>query len=223
MAARATRAGEANGVAADLAPSQDQVVVARIEPRIIEVEIEGVTPLLVCAWSEKAKQQMLEAQMGKAKKKKEHKNPEECYNAARYVSTEGWDGIPAGGMKGCLVNACRAVDGLPMTLAKRMVFIRAQGYTADGQGLVRIYGDRQMHQGMVRVSNGSADIRFRPIYRKWSAKLEVEFLANVISTEQVCNLIELAGYVEGLCEHRPGAPKNNTGDNGRFRVKRHGD
>ncbi len=202
------------------ASSSETVTIARIEPKIVEIEIVGLTPLLVCAWSKKAKQQMLDKQMKRAKRGREAKDPEADYLASRYVSTEGWDGIPAGGVKGCLVNACRATD-VAMTLAKRMIFVRAQGYTADGQQLVRVYGQPEMHEGMVRIDQGgTADIRFRAIYREWSCKLEVEFLASVISAEQVANLVELAGFVEGLCEWRPGSPKNCTGSMGRFQIKR---
>jgi hypothetical protein len=197
-------------------------VIPQIEPRFIEIEVVGTTPLLVCAWPDKARRMILDKQMKKANKSREAKDPEEDYQNSRYKSTDGWDGVPASGVKGCLVNACRAVDGLPMTLAKRMVFVQSQGVTAKGQELIRIYGEPEMHEGMVRIDMGTADIRFRAMYRKWSLKLGIEFLANVVSAEQVVNLVELAGYIEGLCEHRPGSPKSNTGNFGRFRIRRDG-
>ncbi len=202
----------------------EQVVIERIKPRIIQVEVVGVTPLVVCSWSDKAKRQMLDKQMKKARAAKEAKDPQADFMASRYISTDGWDGVPASGVKGCLVNACRAVDGLPMTLAKRMMFVQSQGQTAAGLGLVRVYGEPEKHEAMVRIDNGgTADIRYRAMFRKWSIKLDIEFLSNVISPEQVLNLLELAGYVEGLCEHRPGSPKSNTGDWGRFRIRREED
>jgi hypothetical protein len=211
----ATKKPETNGRLTE----QPAILIERVQPKIMELEIVGFTPLLVCAWSEKAMNMMLAKQQKKATRGKEAKDPEADYKASRYISTEGWDGIPAGGVKGCLVNACRAVDGLPMTLAKRMIFVRGQGRTAEGQELVRIYGEHKMHKAMVRIDNGgTADIRFRAIYPQWSVKLELEFLANVVSAEQVANLVELAGFIEGLCEHRPGAPKSCTGNNGRFRI-----
>jgi hypothetical protein len=198
-----------------------QIIIQRIQPRIIQLEIVGVTPLLVCAWSEKARRQMLDKQMMKTPAPRQPKNPELDVFNSRYICTEGWDGVPAGGVKGCIVNACRAVLGLPMTLAKRLIFVHGQGLSTKGQSLVRIYGDHEMHEGMVTIDNGgTTDIRFRAIYRQWSIRLEIEFLANMISAEQVANLVELAGYVEGLCEHRPGSPKSNTGDFGRFQIKR---
>lgn len=221
-----TKPDEANGHATEPrfevpAKSQETVVIDKITPKIVEIPIVGITPLLVCAWSHKAKKQMLDKQMKKATRGKEAKDPEADYKASLYVSTEGWTGIPANGVKAALVNACRAVDGLPMTLAKRMLFVRGQGKTAGGQELVRIYGDHQMHEAMVRIDNGgTADIRFRGIYPEWKANLEIEFLASVISAEQVGNLVELAGFIEGLCEHRPGSPKSNSGSNGRFQIVR---
>lgn len=218
--AAAVATAESNGHVA--APSQAgmTVIIPKIVPQVLSVEIVGVTPLIVCAWSEKARRQMLEKQMGKSLKKKEPKDPVADYNASRYVSTDGWDGLPAGGIKGCLVAACRMVDGLPMTVAKRMLRIRSQGVTEKGQQLVRIYGEPRMHEGMVRLESGVADVRFRAEYPVWSCKLEIEFLQNVISAEQVCNLLELAGWCEGLCEHRKGSPKNCSGDSGSFQIKR---
>jgi hypothetical protein len=210
------------------ATTRQGVVIAAIEPGLLDVEIVGTTPLLVCCWSKKARDQMLAKQMKKANRGKEAKDPQADYEASRYkaVDEDGaylWDGVPAGGVKGCLVNACRAVDGLPMTLAKRITFVRSQGLTASGQELVRIHGKPEMHEGMVRLDGGgTADIRFRAIYRQWSIKLEIEYLRNIVSAEQIANLIELAGFIEGLCEHRPGAPKNNTGNNGRFSIRKPG-
>ena len=201
--------------------NESAVIIKPIEPKIVQIKIVGITPLLVCSWSHKAKQQMLDKQMKKGGKiGKEAKNPEENYQASLYKSTEGWTGVPAGGVKGCLVNACRAVDGVPMTLAKRMIFVRPDGRTEGGQDLVRVHGKHHIHEGMVRIDMGTADIRHRAMYDEWEIHLAIEFLENMISPEQICNLIELAGFVEGLCEHRPGSPKSNTGNYGRFQVKR---
>lgn len=196
------------------------ITIPPVNTAIVEIEVEGVTQLLVNAWSHKARQQMLDKQMKKAKQAKEAKNPEQDYLSSLYTSTEGWTGIPASGVKGCLVNACRAVDDLPMTVAKRMIFVRGQGKTEKGVDLVRVYGKHEMHEAMVRLDNGgTADIRYRACYPQWSMKLEIEFLPNIISAEMLANLVSLAGFIEGLCEHRPGSPKSCTGTNGRFRIK----
>jgi hypothetical protein len=220
MAVKTKPAASRNGEQ-ELPPVENvAVVIPKIMPKILEVEIVGVTPLLVSNWSTKALTEIADKQQKKAKSAKAAKDPAADYLASRYISVEGWDGLPAGGIKGCIVNACRAVDGLPMTLAKRMIFVESDGVTDRGQPLVRIIGNHEMHgPHPVRIPSG-ADIRYRAIYRDWSIRLRIQFLANVVSAEQVLNLIELAGFVEGLCEWRPGAPKNNTGDCGRFHIKR---
>jgi hypothetical protein len=217
MATRA-RTPSANGTGASASPAQ--IVIPEIEVKVIDVPIIGISPLVVNAWSHKAKEQMLAKQMKKATRTKEAKDPEANYEASRYISTDGWDGVPASGLKGCLVNACRLVDGLPMTLAKRILYVMGQGMTKDGQDLVRIHGEPRMHEGMVRLESGVADIRHRAMYEKWSMILPIRFPANTISAEQVCNLVELAGTCEGICEHRPGSPKSCTGTWGMFRIKR---
>ena len=100
------------------------VVIARIEPKLVEIEIVGISQLLVCAWSTKARQQMLDKQMKKATRGKSAKDPEADYKASLYVSTEGWTGIPAGGVKGCMVAACRATD-IPVSVSPYRSLIHA--------------------------------------------------------------------------------------------------
>lgn len=210
-----------NGELPEISPIET-IVIQRIKPKIIEVEIVGTSPLVVCRWSEKAKREILDKQMKKAKQAKEARSPEDEYKAALYVDVkEGWTGVPAVGMKGALVNACRAVDGLPMTVAKRVFFVVGQGKTADGVDIIRINGKHHMWENPVRIDNGkTASLAFRPRYEEWSMKFMIEMLSNMISPEQVVNLVELAGFIEGLCEWRPGAPKSNTGSFGRFKLKR---
>jgi hypothetical protein len=217
----ATKKPLANGTVRIPQESEYQgVTIERVKPKILQVKIVGITPLIVSAWSEKARRMMLEKQEKKSNRGRAARNPEEEYRDSLYVSHQGWTGIPAGGVKGCLVNACRAVDGMPMTLAKRILFVASQGTgVKDEKQLVRVYGEHKMHRGMVRLDSGVAMERFRAEYKEWYIDLEIHFLENLISAEQVANLVELAGYIEGLCEHRPGAPKSNTGDSGRFRIE----
>jgi hypothetical protein len=209
--------------------SQTAIMIPRIQPCMAKFTIVGTAPLVVCAWSHKARKQILDKQMfdaakegGRLKKAKhEPKKPEEDYQASLYKSSDGWTGIPASGVKGCLVNACRGVDGLPMTVAQRMMFVKADGISTEGQGLVRIRGEHHMHEGMVRIDRGeSVDIRFRAMYDNWEIDLCIEYLQNLISVQAIGNLIETAGFIEGLCEWRPGAPKSKTGEWGRFQLKR---
>jgi len=190
-----------------------------IEQKTICIELEGVTPLIVHAWSEKAKRQMLNKQMKKAAAKKEAKNPEEDYEQSLYKFKDGSGyGFPAPGFKAAIVGACRLFDGLPMTQAKLMIFIEADGEGTRQEQLVRIHGEPEIREDMVRLEKGVADIRYRGMFRDWSADLTITFNTSNISPEQLVNLVDAAG-LGGIGEWRPSAPKSSTGDFGRFKVK----
>lgn len=191
-------------------------------PRIEEISIPiiGTEPLIVHAWSQKVKQAMLDKQMKKPVASKEAKDPQRDFEDSRYIADEGWDGFTAVGFKASLVGACRQVEGLPMTLAKRLLFVQADGRsTLHSSGLVRIHGEPRMRQDMVRLDTGVADIRFRAEYFPWKATLTIRFNAGVISAEQVTHLVILAGMSEGVGEWRPSSPKSATGNYGLWEIE----
>ena len=65
------------------------VEIKPVELRNVTLKIVGDTPLIVHAWSEKAKRMMLEAQMDLAKgKKKEVKNPVDDFIQSMYWLTD---------------------------------------------------------------------------------------------------------------------------------------
>ena len=72
-----------------------------------------------------------------------------------------------------------------------------------------------MREDIVRLPNGSADLRFRGEMFPWSADLSIRYNAGIITPEQVINLVNLAGFHVGVGEWRPGSPKK-TGSFGMF-------
>lgn len=198
-------------------PNESDVAISRILiPRpnfqMLDVPIVGTTPLILHKWSEKAIAMIRDKQMKKAVSAKGAKDPEAEFNGARYISAEGWDGAPAVAFKAAMVGACRQTGkAISMTLAQRLFFVVPEAYLPDGTPLVRIYGEPRIHESMVRVGQGIADIRYRPIYMPWSANLRIQYNADVISAEQVVNLLQLAGLAEGVGEWRPSAPRSYTG------------
>ena len=72
-----------------MAAKREIIEIKPIEMHETRVTIVGDTPLIMHAWSEKAKRQMLDAQMGKAKgKQKDKKNPVEDFINSMYWLTE---------------------------------------------------------------------------------------------------------------------------------------
>lgn len=190
---------------------ESALTLQRIETRIIQIPIEGITPLIVHAWSEKARAMMANSET--VKRKKEPRDPEGDYQAARYLLEDGRDGFPAVGFKAAIVGAARLFEGVTMTALKQWVFVQGLG----AQQLVPIDGEISRREDMVRVGQGVADIRWRPQFWPWRATLAVEFVANAITPSSILNLVDAAG-IGGVGEWRPSAPKGMTGTYGRFAV-----
>jgi len=179
-----------------------QVAPPNIE--VITLPIKGRTPLIVHRFDEKARQEMLEKQMKKAKGPKKAKDPEACYQRSRYLfDSDGGDGFPAVAFKSAAVRAAKMVDGLTMTDARQMFFVVADGRTKTGEECVRIKGEPKMREDVVRISGGTSDLRYRAEYMEWSCELTIEYDADTISAEVIVNLFSRAGFSVGVGEWRP--------------------
>lgn len=170
----------------------------------------GDSPLIVHAWSEKAKRQMLDKQMKKATKAKEARQPEQEYEDALYRTETGCYGFPAIGVKAAMVSTCRFVDA-KMTVLRGAVHIDCE--------MLTVIGDPRPREDMVRVGMGTADLRYRPEFVDWRIPVTVKFNASVISAEQIANLLNAAGFGVGIGEWRP----EKNGSYGRFHVAAEGE
>lgn len=184
----------------------------KLDIRLMEVAVVGDSPLIVHAWSEKAKREMLGKQMKVAKPAKEAKDPKADFEAAMYRLADGGYGFPSVAFKNAAVTAGTSVAGLTKIQARQAFHIL--GEDADIQGafegsksrvnLVRIEGGKpSMREDMVRVGMGTADLRYRPEFSEWHAKLLVRYNANVLSESQILNLLNVAGFAVGVGEWRP--------------------
>lgn len=185
----------------------------RLEQRILTVTIEGLSPLIVHRWSEKAKSMMLAAQTGTVRGKKQPKIPEDDFNDSRYRVDDKTDGFPAVGFKAAIVGAARNFEGTTMTALKSALFLEGVG----PEQLVPIVGKPVMREDCVRVGQGTADLRYRAQYWPWSATLHVHYVASALSENSIVALVD-AGGLGGVGEWRPSAPKSFTGSYGRFHV-----
>jgi hypothetical protein len=188
---------------------KDQIVT--INPpdmRIIEVEIRGIAPLCINRFGAKAKAMMQADQeagsTNKSKKVREPRDFEANYQDAMYISEEGWHGIHAGGFRNAAIGACRTI-GYKMTHAKLALFIIHDGIDkVDGTPLVKIIGgEPEMWVSPARNSNGGTDLRARPLWRKWGAKLRIRYDAGMFTAQDVINLMARVGLQCGIGEGRP--------------------
>lgn len=201
-----------------------------MELQTIELTIVGDTPLIVHAWSEKVKREMLDKQQGKAKKSKhDQKIPVNDFMNALYWLTEQ----PANGIDDLEAEAnwLAALDagakfGFPVTGIKQSVIMGAKrggldvvatelrgsfflkGGTPDSTvDIAEIIGPAPiMREDMVKVGGMSktADIRHRPEFHDWRIPLTMTYNVNgKYSLEQLLNCFNVGGFVCGIGEWRP--------------------
>lgn len=183
------------------------VVLKPINLQHVIIELEGDSPLIVHAWSAKAKKEMLDKQMKKAKTARAAKDPQADYEEAFWRFPDGRPGFPTIGFKAAAVKAGgRFSEGLKMTELRGSFFIEGE--------LAYIEGEPRMREDMVRVGLGTADIRYRPEFPQWRTKLPIKYNADAISLEQIVNLFNLAGFGVGVGEWRP----EKDGQYGMFHV-----
>lgn len=219
--------------------AQEVITIKPIKTQTFKIRLVGDTPLIMHAWSEKAKREMLEAQQGKKKVKaeKDRKNPVHDFVQSMYWLTEKphiepsmtdeeseqafVSAIEAGARFGFPITAFKQAGN---SAAYRMGWIKNQAairgsyfLRADTEdGLVEIHSDTPlMREDMVRIMT-TTDIRYRGEFRNWYADIMVEFNENgQFTKEDIINVINAGGYICGAGEWRP----ERDGDYGRYHVE----
>jgi hypothetical protein len=195
------------------------VVIPAIEIKSAIIKVVGDSPLIMHAWSDKAKQMILDKQMKKAKAKghdakcpvedfvnsmywlkgKPTEYTEEAFAAA--IESGARFGFPSTAFKASAVAAAYRAG-----VMKNMVTANGS-FHIDGE-FVEIKGVPHMREDMVRIAMGGTDIRFRGQFDEWSATFTVKFNSGVLSLEQLVNMFNLGGFACGLGEWR--AEKGGT-------------
>jgi hypothetical protein len=193
--------------------TKKSVEVLEFSIKEVVIPIKSISPLVVHAWSQKAIGMIEDKHAGKAKNKKhDTRNPQEEFEAAKHISSEGWEGFPASGFKAGMVRGAKII-GLVMKDAQTSFFVKAD---CEETQLVKINGESRLRKDMVRVGMGAADLRYRPEYKEWNANLTIEFNSGMISLDQIYQLVKAAGYSCGIGEMRPEKTKFNYG---RFKLE----
>lgn len=219
-----------------IAKKTEVIEIKPIQMKTVQVTIEGDTPLIMHAWSEKAKRMMLEAQQGKKKGKvKEYKNPVADFITSMYW-LEGMPDIDGKDEEECMDLFEEAIEngakfGFPITALKQAALSAAFrfGYSKNKvslQGVFFIetdYGDKLliesdtpvMREDMVKLATGVADIRYRGEFRNWKTTFRLKYNENGgYSLENIINIINAGGIACGLGEWRV----EKDGDFGRYHV-----
>lgn len=192
---------------------ETSVSIPAINVQHVTVKLVGDSPLIVHKWSEKARKEILDKQMKKAKTKgHDVKDPVRDFIDSLYwlegkpkeKTTQGFEaairsgarfGFPSTAFKAAAVSA-----GYRSGVTKDKVSMNA-AFHIDGE-FVEIHGIPEIREDMVRVGMGTADIRFRGEFKAWYAEFDVKYNASAISKEQLMNLFNLGGFACGIGEWR---------------------
>lgn len=209
------------------------LTIPAIDIRTMKIKVVGDTPLIMHKWDEKAKQMILDKEMGKAKSKghdikspiadfihsvywlsgepdlakcKTEEDKQKAFEVA--IKKGARFGFPTCAFKASAVNA-----GFRSGVSKNKVSLNG-AFHIDTE-LTEIHGIPEIREDMVRVGMGAADIRYRGEFKEWWAELGIKYNAGAISAEQVVNLFSLGGFSCGIGEWR--AEKGGT--NGSYHIE----
>jgi hypothetical protein len=180
--------------------------------QVAELNIIGNAPYVQERFSDKIRKQMLEKHAkGSQSKKGEKRKPrnfKEDYEGCFHRGPNDEYGIPASAFRAALISACR-LCGFKMTLAKLSVFILPDFFDKrDGTPLVQLHGKPKRVDLPTRNATGVADIRIRPMWDEWSAKVKVRYDADQFSETDIANLFVRVGLQVGVGAGRPDSKKS---------------
>jgi hypothetical protein len=184
-----------------------KIELPKLNLQAVSVRLVGLTPIIVHNWDPKSLREMEDKQQGKAANKKEARDPAAECGAARILDAAGRDCIKAVYLKKCMMSSFRYIRDFKRTELTGALFV-------DGQLIPLESKPFAMRTDTVRIHGGTTTLRYRPEYQDWSVRATIVFQSNVISIEQVLNVLNVAGYSIGLCEWRP----EKDGDFGRFKL-----
>lgn len=195
------------------------ISIPEIKIKEANVTIVGDSPLLINKFSEKAKREILDKQMKKAKKGKEAKIPFYDFVQSLHWITEMPDienkaeeeikelftkavengakfGFPTVGIKQSAISA--AYRG---GLAKNKVSL--QGCFHIKGELAEIVGELVMREDYCKIPMGGADIVYRGEFKEgWKSTFTVIYDESAISLEQIIQMINLGGFSVGIGDWR---------------------
>ena len=184
-------------------------------PVEFKVDIEGISPLVLHRFSEKARKQMRDKKLGVTgrTRNREAADPEAEMNAARYLVGDV-DYIPATALKNAIIGAAHKDIGVTKVDVRKSLFIKADAMHPDGIPLIVLQaGEPRNFEAPVTVGQ-SKDLRWRPMWEKWGVSVKMIVATEGLPLDTLTELNQRAGFGVGIGEWRP----EKGGDFGRFQI-----
>lgn len=185
----------------------------------------GTAPLIVHAFPEKARKEMLDRQMKVAKGGRDARDPYAEVEAAKYILPDGRHGFPAVAFKDAAVTACTSLSDITKVAARQA--FRVEGLSMQAKGVINgsfirtalvplVAHEPTIREDVVRLSGigRTPEMRYRPEYSIWGVELNVVINPQVISIGQLGSMFQAAGHGVGVGDYRP----ERDGDCGTFEL-----
>jgi len=183
--------------------------------KIVKIQIEGITPLLMNRQSERIKEMLRRYQFDDFKKQGKDKNKdlkkiteEDLIKEKIHYDDDGNVCFPVMGFKEGMINVAPKI-----------------GIYANNLNSIQIFGNlvpikfkkMKINRVMGRTSgrNKTPQEIIRPEFTEWSCELTIRFNSELLNEEQLVNLINWAGSEVGLGDWRP----ETRGSYGIYKVK----
>jgi len=190
--------------------ASSSVLIKPVQQHFLRLWIRGTAPLIQHAWSEKGIRCLRMTAAERKKLPKGPRDPDTEGNAATYRTPEGDYGIPAMAVKAAMIEVAHKDVGLPKTTVRKALRF-------DRNGILPMDCDEpEIREDIVRVGNEQTDLRYRPEFGRWTVRIELRYDAELLTVQDVVNLIDRAGFSVGIGEWRP----EKNGEYGTFEVDR---
>lgn len=211
----------------------EEITIQKMTMKEVRIKIVGDSPLIVHAWSAKAKRIMLEAQQKKRSTKTKAKPDRDPF--AEFVASLYWlEGMPQESTPEAFEEAVKngAKWGFPVMAVKqsansaayRLGWVKNKMELRGTFFLDSEYGDKfrifgsppSMREDMVTIGMGTADLRYRGMFFPWHTELALKYNdSGNVGLEQIINNIDAGGTVVGIGEWRP----EKDGNYGKYHVE----
>lgn len=186
----------------------DTPIIRQPQQLSVALELSGTADLIQNCFDQKTIEQMLRKHMG-LPVEKEAKVPAECIERAIIRNEKEAICLPPAGFKKGILSAAAQVKGLTKTKIRSSVFI-------EGGSIPITFSQMVPRMDMVRTAGiGKVpDVRFRPAFEDWKARMIILF-SDQVPVQTVIDLLQRAGNI-GVGEWRP----EKDGSYGTYEVTR---
>lgn len=191
-----------------MAKKQEIIELQPISPKIVTIEIEGDSDLILNKMNDVTKRELVRQRKDKAK------STEEVNEWEKIITAIHWrDGNPKEfseeSLKKCLkANApCIPAFAFKKTIGQAIVRNKIDTYSTRfdasvnimGNGLIPVlFSEHHIDEKLMQPQKGSPVLVKLNRFSGWRARLRISCLENVYSIEQLVNFVNLAGFGVGI-------------------------